>query len=69
MPKPLLGELLIEHNVINREQLEKAIEVQKKEGGLIGIILINLGYIDEPTLVKYLALQAEMVVKSEKQES
>lgn len=69
MPKPLLGELLIENNVITREQLEKAIEVQKKEGGLIGIILVNLGYIDEPTLVKYLALQAEMVIKAEKQES
>lgn len=67
MPKPLLGEILIENNVITQEQLEKAIEVQKKEGGLIGIILVNLGYLDEPTLVKYLARQAEMVVKSEQQ--
>jgi hypothetical protein len=67
MPKPLLGEILIENNVITKDQLEKAIEVQKKEGGLIGIILVNLGYIDEPTLVKYLARQAEMVVKSEQQ--
>jgi hypothetical protein len=67
MPKPLLGEILIENNVITKDQLEKAISVQKKEGGLIGIILVNLGYIDEPTLVKYLARQAEMVVKSEQQ--
>ncbi len=67
MPKPLLGEILIENNVITKEQLDKAIEVQKKEGGLIGIILVNLGYLDEPTLVKYLARQAERVVKSEQQ--
>ncbi len=67
MPKPLLGEILIENNVITKEQLDKAIEVQKQEGGLIGIILVNLGYIDEPTLVKYLARQAEMVVRSEQQ--
>ncbi len=40
---------------------------KKKEGGLIGIILVNLGYLDEPTLVKYLARQAEMVVRSEQQ--
>lgn len=68
MPKPLLGEILIENNVITKEQLDKAIEVQKKEGGLIGIILVNLGYLDEPTLVKYLARQAEIVVKSEQQQ-
>jgi len=65
MPKPLLGELLIENHVITQEHLDKAMEVQKKEGGLIGIILVNLGYLDEQTLVKYLALQAERVVKYE----
>jgi hypothetical protein len=65
MSKPLLGELMIENSEITQEQLEKAIDVQKKEGGLIGIILVNLGYISEQTLVKYLALQAERVVKTE----
>ncbi len=65
MPKPLLGELLIENHVVTQEQLDQAVEVQKKEGGLIGIILVNLGLIDEQTLVKYLAIQAERVVKSD----
>lgn len=65
MPKPLLGELLIENHVIGQEQLDKAMEVQQKEGGLIGIILVNLGFIDEKTLVKYLAVQAEKVVRSQ----
>jgi|APLow6443716910_1056828.scaffolds.fasta_scaffold1711189_1 type IV pilus assembly protein PilB len=65
MPKPLLGELLIENHAISQEQLDKAMEIQRKEGGLIGIILVNLGFLDEQTLVKYLALQAEKVVRSE----
>ncbi|HPB81175.1 MAG TPA: hypothetical protein PK200_03955 [Spirochaetota bacterium] len=65
MPKPLLGELLLDNNEITQDQLTKAIEIQKNEGGLIGIIMVNLGFIDEQTLVKYLAVQAERVVKSD----
>jgi hypothetical protein len=64
MAKPLLGEMLVEAGEITQDQLEKALEIQKDEGGLIGIILVNLGYITEQTLVKYLASQAERVVKS-----
>ena len=65
MAKPLLGELLVEDGVITQEQLDEALNIQKNEGGLIGIILVNKAYIDEQTLVKYLAMQAERVVKSE----
>ena len=64
MAKPLLGEILLEKKEITREQLDKALEVQKKEGGLIGIILVTQGAISEQTLVKYLALQAEKVTHS-----
>ncbi len=64
MARPLLGEILLENNEITHEQLEKAIEVQKKEGGLIGIILVTQGIITEQTLVKYLAIQAERVTSS-----
>ncbi len=65
MAKPLLGEMLLENGEVTQEQLDKALDVQKKEGGLMGIILVNLGFISEKTLVKYLAMQAERVVKSE----
>ena len=65
MTKPLLGELLLEAGEITKEELDEGLEVQKKEGGLIGIILTNLGYIDEQILVKYLAIQVEKVVKSD----
>ncbi|MGL4369129.1 MAG: hypothetical protein ACRCUT_05580 [Spirochaetota bacterium] len=65
MSKVLLGEMLLENGEISRQQLDEALEVQKKEGGLLGIILVNLGFINEQSLVKYLAIQAERVVKSE----
>ena len=65
MAKPLLGEMLIENGEITQEQLDEAIKLQKSDGGLIGIILVNLVYIAEKTLVKYLAMQAERVVKSD----
>ncbi len=64
MAKPLLGELLLENGEISQDQLDNALKVQKEEGGLIGIIMVNQGYITEQNLVKYLAMQAERVVKS-----
>lgn len=65
MSKVLLGEMLLENGEISRQQLDEALEIQKKDGGLLGIILVNLGFINEQSLVKYLAIQAERVVKSE----
>ena len=65
MSKVLLGEMLLENGEVTRQQLDEALEIQKKEGGLLGIILVNLGFINEQSLVKYLAIQAERVVKSE----
>ena len=65
MSKALLGEMLLENGEITQQQLDEALEVQKKEGGLLGIILVNLGHLSEQSLVKYLAVQAERVVKSE----
>lgn len=65
MARPMLGEMLLEEGVITREQLDKALEVQKNEGGLIGIILVTQGAITEQVLVKYLALQAERVTHAE----
>ena len=67
MARPLLGELLLQKNEITREQLDKAMEKQAEEGGLIGIILIMQGAITESTLISYLSLQAEMVTSADKQ--
>ncbi len=65
MAKPLLGEMLVENGVITREQMNKALEIQQKEGGLIGIILVSQGIISEQKLVEYLAMQAKIVTNSD----
>jgi len=65
MAKPLLGEMLVENGVITKEQMNKALEVQHNEGGLIGIILVSQGIITEQKLVEYLAMQAKIVTNSE----
>ncbi len=65
MTKPLLGEILLEKGEISKEQLDKALEAQNSEGGLIGIILVTQGSITEKKLVEYLAIQAKRVTDAE----
>ena len=45
--KKQLGELLIERKVIDKKQLEQALKVQQEKGGLIGQVLVNLGFSTE----------------------
>ena len=54
-----IGEILIKGGVINQKQLEFALDKQKKDGGFIGEILIELGYITDRTLIDSLREQAE----------
>jgi hypothetical protein len=65
MSKQLLGDILVDNGEISQAQLDEAFAIQKKEGGFIGIILVNFNYLDEQSLVKYLAIQAERVVQSD----
>ncbi len=50
-----LGELLVKSRLITPEQLQKALEKQRAEGGKIGSILVELGYISEQQLVEFLS--------------
>ncbi|MBI4549819.1 MAG: hypothetical protein HY714_02720 [Candidatus Omnitrophica bacterium] len=52
-----LGEILIEKKVLKEEDLEKALEIQKREGGLIGEILVSKGFVSEEEVVIALAEQ------------
>src|SRR3989338_5757658 len=52
-----LGELLLEKGIINNAQLEKALKVQKERGGLIGQILVMLGFAKEEEIAKVLTVQ------------
>lgn len=52
-----LGEILIEDGVITQETLEESLEWQRNNGGLIGQILIQLGYVTEEQIVAVLGRQ------------
>lgn len=52
-----LGELLLERSIINEEQLNKALKIQKERGGLIGQVLVNLGYAKEEEIAQALTVQ------------
>lgn len=55
--KKLLGEILIEKGLITQEQLEKALEEQKKTGYPLGQILIDSGLITPDVLGEILSEQ------------
>jgi type IV pilus assembly protein PilB len=52
-----LGQLLVENHLITEEQLQKALELQSREGGRLGSNLIKLGYLTEEKLVSFLSQQ------------
>ncbi len=52
-----LGELLRERNIITETQLAKALAAQREKGGLIGEILISLGFAREDEIAQALAIQ------------
>ena len=52
-----LGEILLKEGLISAAQLERAISVQRQEGGRLGTILVKLGVIKEDQMVSALAKQ------------
>ena len=42
-----VGDLLVKNNVISAEQLQTALERQKQTGQRLGLVLLDLGYVDE----------------------
>ena len=52
-----IGEILLERGVINRKELEKAVAYQQEHGGLMGQVLIQLGFVTEDEIA--LALTAQ----------
>lgn len=53
----LLGELLVERRVITKEDLDKALAIQKERGGLIGEVLVELGLAKEENIAQALTAQ------------
>lgn len=52
-----IGQILVDADIITDEELDKALKLQKENGLLLGKILIDLGYIDEGELTKFVAEQ------------
>ena len=52
-----LGELLMERGLISKQQLDEALALQKDNGGLIGEILVDLGFAKEEDIAKTLTAQ------------
>ncbi|MCK5492021.1 MAG: hypothetical protein KAJ14_02795 [Candidatus Omnitrophica bacterium] len=54
--KPL-GQLLVERGVITNSQLRKSLEIHQQEQGLIGEIIVKLGFAKEEDIAYCLSLQ------------
>ena len=52
-----LGEILVENKLINAENLEESLRIQKEKGGLLGQILVSLGYVTEEAIARALTAQ------------
>jgi type IV pilus assembly protein PilB len=52
-----LGELLLKAQLVNQQQLTKALEEQKTTGGKLGEILQRLGYVTEDDIIECLSHQ------------
>jgi len=52
-----VGDLLLKVNKITKEQLEKALEIQKQTKRTIGEVLVELGYVTNKDIIEVLEFQ------------
>jgi hypothetical protein len=64
-PKKRLGEILLELNVINEDQLGQALQVQALEKRLLGQVLIKLGYCTPEIIISALDMQEISIFDNE----
>lgn len=57
MKRKRLGDLLIETGLINQEQLDKALDIQRKNNQRLGKVLSDLHYISEEAMIEVLEFQ------------
>jgi hypothetical protein len=55
-----IGEILVNEGIISTEQLDQALELQKKNGELLGELLMDLGYVNEADIAKTICLQYQL---------
>ena len=59
-PHKCLGEMLLETGLVNQEQLDEAVGIQDKDGGFLGQILVQLGYVTQETVASCLVKQCKI---------
>ena len=59
-----LGEMLIRDDRINEVQLDLAIQQQGRDGGRLGTVMVEMGFIDLDTLTVYLGLELGIPIAS-----
>ncbi len=57
MPRQRLGEVLIAYRLLTRQQLDRALEIQRQDFQPLGQILRQLGYLTEERLLQACAMQ------------
>ena len=57
---PLLGEILVAKCKVAPEAIERALQKQREEGGLLGEVLVRLKLCDEDQLALALAVQFDL---------
>jgi type IV pilus assembly protein PilB len=55
--KEKIGQILLNRNIISKEQLQEALDIQKNTGEKLGEILIKKGYISDETLMELVSFQ------------
>lgn len=56
----LIGQVLLKKNLISQEQLEAGLNIQKSEGGLLGNILVDKGFLSEESFAMALSSQLDL---------
>lgn len=54
-----IGDIILENKYATIEQIKNAMEVQNKEGGLLGLIMVDMKYITENQLLDCLKKQLQ----------
>ncbi len=66
--KKRIGEMLVGGGLITEDQLKKALDEQKKRGGKVGEVLVDLGFINEHDMATFLGRQLNLpYIEIEKQ--
>lgn len=63
--KERIGELLVKHTSLTRQQLDEALEIQRQESGLLGEILLRKNYIHPHDIIKVICHQIDIPYLSE----